>query len=75
MVPWVRSERCQEAFEDTTQALTSSPVLVLPDYSKHFEVVYDVSISSTGAVLLQEGRPVALQEPHRGGADVDSAVC
>jgi len=59
--PWVWSERCQKAFEDTKQALTSSPALVLPDYSKHFEVVCDASITGIGAVLIQEGRPVAFE--------------
>ncbi len=57
--PWVWLERCQKAFEDTKQALTSSPVLVLPDYSRHFEVVCEASITGIGAVLIQEGRPVA----------------
>ncbi len=50
--PWVWLERCQKAFEDTKQALTSSPVLVLPDDSMHFEVVCDASLINIGAVLI-----------------------
>ena len=52
---WTWSERCQNAFEGSKRALSSSPVLVLPDYSKPFEVVCDASTTGIGAVLLQEG--------------------
>ncbi len=45
----------------TQQALTSSPVLVLLDYSKHFQVVCVTSITGIGAALIQEGRPVAFE--------------
>jgi len=50
--PGVWSQRCQKAFQDTKHALTTSPVLVLPDHSKHFEVVCDASLINIGVVLI-----------------------
>ena len=67
--PWVWSERCQSAFEGAKHALTSSPVLVMPDYHKPFEVVCDASVTGIGAVLLQQGRPVAFESRKLSSAE------
>ncbi len=48
-----------QAFEALKTALISSPVLKLPDFNSPFEVVIDASLLGTGAVLIQEGHPVA----------------
>eukprot|EP00798_Chlamydomonas_sp_ICE-L_P021405 gene21405-biopygen30117 len=47
------------AFEGLKTALTSAPVLMLPDFDKPFEVISDASLLGTGAVLLQDKHPIA----------------
>eukprot|EP00798_Chlamydomonas_sp_ICE-L_P006677 gene6677-biopygen1870 len=47
------------AFEGLKTALTSAPVLMLPDFDKPFEVISDASLLGKGAVLLQDKHPVA----------------
>lgn len=58
------SADCQEAFEVLKKALITSPVLALPDPSKPYEVITDASGFALGAVLQQDGRPIALASTH-----------
>ena len=48
-----------QSFQALKQALSSSPVLALPDFSKPFSIETDASASGIGAVLTQEGHPLA----------------
>lgn len=49
----------QKAFDQVKHALTTAPCLVLPDFSQPFELISDASLNGTGAVLIQNERPVA----------------
>ena len=51
-VKW--SAECQIAWEKVQEILSSSPVLMLPDFSKPFTLRTDASCSGLGAVLLQQ---------------------
>jgi hypothetical protein len=53
------TQKCQEAFEELKEKLSTTPVLVLPDVHKPFSVYCDASYTGLGCVLMQEGRVVA----------------
>ena len=58
-VPWNWTDSCEHAFQGVKHALTHAPVLALPDPELPFEVVTDACQTGIGAVLLQQGKPIA----------------
>ena len=53
------SEACQASFEELKNRLTTTPVLILPDVHKNFDIYCDASRQGLGCVLMQEGKVVA----------------
>ncbi|RVW69141.1 Retrovirus-related Pol polyprotein from transposon 17.6 [Vitis vinifera] len=53
------TESAKRAFQDLKHAVTSPPVLALPDFSIPFTIQCDASGIGVGAVLMQQGRPLA----------------
>jgi hypothetical protein len=52
-------EEATRAFTALKTAVTTAPVLALPDFTKQFIVECDASTHDFGAVLIQDGHPIA----------------
>ena len=68
-----------QAFNALKHVLSSTPVLALPDFSKQFVVELDASGSGIGAVLSQDGHPIAylskaLSDRHMGLSTYDKEM-
>lgn len=59
----------EQAFQELKLRLSAAPILALPDWNKPFEVMADASNFATGAVLLQDGHPVAYESRKLKGAE------
>jgi hypothetical protein len=57
------NDQCQQAFERLKQALLTAPVLSMPDFDRPYEleVWTDASNTAVGAVLMQNGHPIAYE--------------
>ena len=60
-VSWTWSPKCQQAFEYIKMALISPPVLAIADPQLPYVLKTDASGFGLGAVLLQDGRPIAYE--------------
>ena len=63
-VPYVWTPKEQSAFKELNAKLMTQPLLVLLDLKKPFKVHCDACGDSIGAVISQEGHPIA-HESHR----------
>ena len=57
--PWTWGEPEQAAFDGIKQALCQAPTLRMPDSQLDYTVVCDASDFGIGAVLMQDGHPLA----------------
>jgi transposase InsO family protein len=69
--PAAWTPECQKAFDELKRAVADDVMLRFPDPSLSYrvEVITDASLYGTGAVLLQEGRPVAFASKKLSGAE------
>ena len=73
-VGWDWTGRCQDAFEKLKRSLIEAPLLRTPDEKKPYDVITDASDYGLGAVLLQEGRPIAYESRKLNSAELNYTV-
>jgi len=64
----------QNAFQELKKRLTKAHVLVLPYFTKNFEIECDASGIGIGGVLIQQGKPIAYFSENLGGAQLNYFV-
>ena len=58
-VPWKWTAEEQMAFDDMKLVMSRQTLIVYPDFSKPFHIFTDCSKLQLGAVIMQDGKPVA----------------
>ncbi len=58
-VPFKWTEVHQEAFEEMKRVISHETMLTFPDFNKPFHIFTDASNYQLGAVIMQEGAPIA----------------
>lgn len=53
------SMEAEQSFQCLQKTMNCTPVLVLPDFTRHFVIECDASGNGIGAMLMQQGQPMA----------------
>jgi hypothetical protein len=64
----------ENAFQELKKRLTEELLLMLPDFTRTFEVECDASGIGIGGVLMQEVKPIAYFSEKLGGAQLNYSV-
>jgi len=68
------NDDAQQVLTALKNAMCSTPVLALPDFTKYFVIECDASGTGIGAVLMQEGRPLAFTSQQLSGRNMGQST-
>lgn len=68
------NEEAQDSFGGLKSALSETPVLALPRFDRPFVVETDASGTGIGAVLMQDGHPLAYISRHLKGKQLHLSI-
>lgn len=66
--PWKWGQEQEEAFEEIKKVISKETLLAFPRFDKPFHVYTDASNYQLGAVIMQEGKPLAFYSRKLNGA-------
>ena len=58
-VPWTWGDKEKQAFREVKRIISKNAMLAFPDFTKKFVLYTDASKYQLGAVVTQEGKPLA----------------
>ena len=68
---WNWDRKCQEAFDSIKKIVSRETLLSYPNFNKPFEIHTDASKLQLGAVISQEGKPIAFYSRKLNPAQVN----
>ena len=56
---WIWTDECNNSFETIKRVIARQTMLTFPDFNKEFHIYTDASDYQLGAVIMQDGKPLA----------------